>query len=326
MFTHRRCWAVIALALVAHHPASTYAAAAEVPVFNLSSDPATLAASYVTVADGRHVRAIRRVAIVSFIVEYIDSREASPTRPQRDERKNSEDRTIAANVAIAPDPAQLKPIADTLYDLAVENWRAAGIEVLAPEALARSSGFADLEPALRQTPYRFATTDETGKRTSLVVSPHDRPAYAAAGREPPTSAERALAKVSDVTVVSARFVIDFLTLRAAGNRVFHKKFTPLYIQTVRAGESGYRLIVPDGGVVAVTLKKPVRAPEAAVTIGAQSDDAERTDEEPDNDKNTPWTERLAINRAVYYDQALRYLGATQDMFLAALLPANPAQR
>jgi hypothetical protein len=309
--------------LILHASSIACASAATVPVFDLAPDPATQAATYVEVDGRKRQWKAERLAIVSFTVEFVDSHAATPHALRKKSAKKREtdgekdNQSVAADVVIAPDTAQLQPIVDTLYDLSVEDWRSAGVEVLTPDALSALAGYADLAPALVGTPYRYNTTDENGARAANVVSAHALPAYAGAGRTPPLSAELALAKSADLILVAAHFVVDFVVVRDTDDRMFRTKLEPMYAETVRAAESGYRLIGPDGSVVRATLRSPVRAPESPITLGMG---ASYADDEDDVDPNKPPVQRLAINAAVYYDQSLRYLGAVQDMILAALAP------
>jgi len=309
-----RCLFVLAALLAAGAQASARATPADTPVFDLTTTLSSVAPSYVELRDRSPLRAVRRIAIVSFVVEYVESKEVTPAR--REDREKKSVRSGPAAIAIALDPDELQSITDTLYDTAVETWRAAGIDVLPPESVAALPGFAALTPALTQAPYRDSTNDDGGSHTSRVVSAHGRPAYAA-GRTPPESAEHALAKESDVTVASARFVVDFLALRDSHDRLFRRKVTPVYVESIRAPDSGYRLVVPGGAIVAATLAKPVRAPDSPVAAGAPQDD----DDTQDSQGSV-----TALPAPAYYDQALRYLGAAQDMILAELTRSIPGQR
>jgi hypothetical protein len=321
--SRRLASAATAYALAALCASPAHATDSESPVFELSGDSAKLAASFVAVDGHRHLNGVKRLAIVSFTVEFIDSRE---TRKGPPARGSANTQAVTADIAISPDPAQLKPVADTLYDLAVENWRAAGIDVLTPQALSALPGYADLASVLVTTPYRRKSTDEHGQRTAVVVAAHGLPAYGAAGRTPPQSSEVALAKHGEVALLSAHLVVDFLTLRNTDTRMFRKKPAVNYVEMIRPTETSYRLILPDGGVLKATLKEPVRAPESPVMLGVSadlpdedSDDGsdESSQADKDSNKNKPTVERVAINASVYYDQALRYLSATQEMLLAS---------
>jgi hypothetical protein len=294
------------------------------PVFNLQASPATQAASYIDLKGHAHAAAAKRVAIVSFTVEFVDSLEASGApsgNSSKKNRKKSEEDSgpppagVAASVAISLDPAQLQAIVDALYDLTVEDWRAAGADVLAPDSMADLPGLADIRSRLVSTPYRRSNTDPSGKRTSLVVSAHAWPAYADAGADSSAGAELAASKRTDTVLVTAHFVVDFLLLRDTDDRLFRTKLTPAYVQTVRPVATQYRVVSPDGSIAKVILRNSVRAPESPVNRGRLGDYEDQ--EEPDADGGAD-VERLAVNAAVYYDQSLRYLSATQDMMAAAL--------
>jgi len=294
------------------------------PVFDLQATPAAQAAGYIDLKGHAHAAGLKRVAIVSFTVEFVDSLEASvePTgnsskkkKTKREEDSGSPPAEVAASVAIALDPAQLQAIVDALYDLTVEDWRAAGADVLAPDSMTDLPGLADIRSRLVSTPYRRTHTDPSGKRTSLVVSAHGWPAYADPSADSSASAELAASKRTDTVLVTAHFVIDFLILRDTDARLFRTKLAPAYVQTVRPGATLYRVVSPDGSIAKATLRNSVRAPESPVTRGRLGGYEDQKDPDADDGANV---ERLAVNAAVYYDQSLRYLSATEDMMAAAL--------
>jgi hypothetical protein len=301
--------------LVAGGSASAWPTVDDAPVFDLTVQPSVNAANFVEIRHRDGLRAVRRIAIASFTVEFVDSRETPAARAAGQAKRAAGSKPVAA--AISPDPDELQPIVDALYDTAVETWHAAGMEVLPPESVAALPGFAGLQAVPMQTPLRVSTHDSGGLRTSLVVAAHRRPAYFIDGRAPPESAERALAKDGDVTVMSAHLVVDFAALRATRERVFHHTITPGYVQSIVAGESGYRLITPGGAVVTATLVKPIRAPGSPVPPGTP---VFGDDDEPDEHAHAS-----AIPAPVYYDQALRYLGAAQDMILGEMVGSISGQ-
>jgi hypothetical protein len=314
--------AAMTVAVIALPSEHALARTALPPVFNLQASPAAQAADYIDLKGHAHAAGAKRVAIVSFTVEFVDSLETSvePSGNSSKKRKKEKDSgsppaEVAASVAIALDPAQLQAIVDALYDLTAENWRAAGAEVLAPDSMAELPGLADIRSRLVSTPYRRANTDPSGKRTSLVVSAHGWPAYADRGADTSASAELAASKRTDTVLVTAHFVIDFLILRDTDDRLFRTKLMPTYVQTVRAGETLYRVVSPDGSVAKAILRNSVRAPESPVNRGRLG--GYGVEEDSDADDRTD-VERLAVNAAVYYDQSLRYLSATEDMMTAAL--------
>jgi hypothetical protein len=295
------------------------------PVFDAQASAAAQAARYVDVKGHQLVAGAKRVAIVSFTVEFFDSLEASPepspsSAKGKKDKKDEEDidqpaTGVAASVAISLDPAQLQAIVDALYDAAVENWRAAGVEVLAPDAMAQIPGLADVRSRLATSPYRGASTDSAGRRTSIIVSAHGRPAYADAAADSAVTGEIAASKRAGVLLVTAHSAVDFVALRDTDERLFRKKLAPAYVQVVRARETQYRVVSPDGGVSRAILRNPVRAPESPIIRGRLGgyDDAAQVEEQDGKQ-----VERLAVNASVYYDQSLRYLSAAEDMLTAAL--------
>jgi hypothetical protein len=318
----RGCFASAIAAAVLSDPLAA-ARNGTIPVFDVDRNPADQAPSYIDVEGHKRLPRVGRLAIVSFTVEFVDSREATTATARKGSNKGKDRKpdeaqdgnAVAAEVAIALDSAQLQPIVDALYDVAVEDWRAAGAEVIDARAMHALPGFADLEPALVSTPYRRESSDPTGKRTAVVVAAHSLPAYAQAGESPPLRAEIAVAQGAAVTLLTAHLVVDFLALRDTDERVFRKKLAPMYLQMVRAGDSVYRLIGADGHVTRAVLRNPVRAPESPINPawpgGYVADDEQQTE-------GNAATQRLSINTAIYYDQSLRYLGATQEMMFAAL--------
>ncbi|MGH8264515.1 MAG: hypothetical protein ACRET4_13630, partial [Steroidobacteraceae bacterium] len=221
---------------------------------------------------------------------------------------------VTASVAIALDRAQLQPLVDTLCDSLAENLRDSGTEVLAPADFDALASHAALASALASAATRREATDASGKRTSMVLSAHERPALTDWNADATQAAERAAARSDGLTLLDAHFVVDFLTLRDTDERMFHRKMSPSYVQTIRAGESRLRLVRPDGSVLVATLKLPVQAPESP--IGRSRTGGYAIDQDADEDSGND-IERLMVNPAVYYDQCLRYLGATEDMMLAA---------
>ncbi len=290
-------------------------------VYDINADPARQIAAFVDVAGRKHTAGIKRLAIISFTVEFIDSRATSVASAREDHNKRDDKKPtpVDVSVAIIPDVAQLGPVADTLYDLAVENLRGGGAEVLTPDAITALPAYAAFKTALAATPYRLEGSDDQGHRTSSVVSAHGLPAYTAGGRAAPSAMEIEFARRGNVTLLSAHLVVDFLTLHDADARLFRSKLVPKYVESVRAGETSFRLLVPDGSVATAKLKKSVRAPQSPVNPSRPGGPAGEDDSYSDStDTNI---ERLAIDPAVYYDQALRYLGAAQDMLLGALVPS-----
>jgi hypothetical protein len=292
------------LGSVALTPHSLYAKDGDVPVYDINADPATQIAAYVNVTGHQRAADIKRIAIVSFTVEFIDARATIAT-------------PAVASITITPDLAQLRPLADALYDLATEDLRGAGAEVLTRDELIALPGYAPLKATLAATPYRLERNDEQGHRTSAVVSAHGLPAYPAAGPAPPATSETEFARRGRVALLRAHLVVDFRTLRDTGERLFHNKRVPKYVETVRVAESCYRLVAPDGSVATARLKMAVRAPESPV--GPSQPGGAMDEDDSEGAQTDAHIERLAINPAVYYDQALRYGGAAQDMLLGALV-------
>lgn len=300
---------------------ATLDAAAEGPpaTFDLSAASDAQAQHYIELKGRKSASGPQRIAIVNFTVEFVDSRQAAPTRTDKPRKKKAESGDepvphVAASVAIALDRTQLQPIVDTLYDSLVENLRNFGTEVLAPADIDALPARAVLASALASAPTRRDATDESGKRTSMFFSAHERPALVDWSAEATQAKERAAAKGDGLTLLDAHFVVDFLTLRDTDERMFRKKLSPSYLQTIRAGESRLRLVRPDGSVLIATLKSPVQAAESPIGRGRSGGYA--IDQDPDADADSD-VERLMVNAAVYYDQSLRYLGATEDMMLAA---------
>ncbi len=286
-------------------PHSLHAKDSDVPVYDINADPATQIAAYVDVTGHKRATDIKRIAIISFTVEFIDSRATIATPG-------------IASITITPDLAQLRPIADALYDLATEDLRGAGAEVLTPDELAALPGYTAFKATLAATTDRLEGNDELGHRTSAVVSAHGLPAYPTAGRTPPVTSETEFAQRGRVALLRAHLVVDFLTLHDTGGRLFHSKRVPKYVETVRAAETFCRLVAPDGSAARAQLKMAVRAPESPVVPSEPGGSVDEDDS--DSAQADTNVERLAINPAVYYDQALRYLGAAQDMLLGALVP------
>jgi hypothetical protein len=293
---------VVSTALTPH---SLHAKDSDAPVYDINADPATQIAAYVDVTGHKRAADIKRIAIISFTVEFIDSRATIAT-------------PAIASIMITPDLAQLRPIADTLYDLATEDLRGTGAEVLTPDELIALPGYAALKATLAATPYRLEGNDEQGHRTSAVVSAHGLPAYHTAGPAPPVTSKTKFAKRGHVALLGAHLVVDFLRLHDTGGRLFHSKLVPKYVETVRVTETCYRLVAPDGSVASTQLKMAVRAPESPV--GPSPPGGSVDEDDSDGAQADTRIERLAINPAVYYEQALRYLGAAQDMLLGALVP------
>jgi hypothetical protein len=317
----RRAWPIALLVVsAALSPHSLHAKDSDAPVYDINADPATQIAAYVDVTGHKRAADIKRIAIVSFTVEFIDSRAtiATPAQKHDDKRADRKAPSAIASIMITPDLAQLRPIADTLYDLATEDLRGTGAEVLTPDELIALPGYAALKATLAATPYRLEGNDEQGHRTSAVVSAHGLPAYHTAGPAPPVTSETEFAKRGHVALLGAHLVVDFLTLHDTGGRLFHSKLVPQYVETVRVTETCYRLVASDGSVASAQLKMAVRAPESPV--GPSPPGGSVDEDDSDGAQADTHIERLAINPAVYYDQALRYLGAAQDMLLGALVP------
>ncbi|MGH8314019.1 MAG: hypothetical protein ACRETU_02575 [Steroidobacterales bacterium] len=312
------CDAALSLAILISGVGSAGAAQAPPAIFDLSLSSEAQALRYIEVNGHKSAAGPARIAIVNFTVEFVDSREAAPTRtdkPKKEAQAGDEPVPhVTASVAIALDRAQLQPLVDTLCDSLAENLRDSGTEVLAPADFDALASHAALASALASAATRRETTDASGKRTSMVLSAHERPALTDWNADATQAAERAAARSDGLTLLDAHFVVDFLTLRDTDERMFHRKMSPSYVQTIRAGESRLRLVRPDGSVLVATLKLPVQAPESP--IGRSRTGGYAIDQDADEDSGND-IERLMVNPAVYYDQCLRYLGATEDMMLAA---------
>lgn len=323
-----RVFAFACLVSAALLPPGSYARERDLSVYDISTDATAQLPAYVDVARRRHATAIKRIAIVSFTVEFIDSRAPGAASPPKGDEQKAQ--PVIAGIAITLDLAQLRPIADTLYDLAAEDLRGAGVEVLTADEVSALPGYATLKAALIATPYRLDGSDEQGRRTSVVVSAHGLPAYRATGRSPSAASETEIAKRGNVAVLHAHLVVDFLTLRDSDGRLFRSKLVPRYVEMVRAVETRYRIVASDASITTAELRKAVRAPESPVALSrlgdpTTEDHSDEADEDASSDsKDSPGEsaraviERITINPAVYYDQALRYLGAAQDMLLGAL--------
>ncbi len=289
-----RAWTLAAthFAMTLTMAARTAASAdASVPVFDLSAPTDVQAANHVETDGRKHSPAAARVAIVSFVVEFVDSHAIKPP--------------AARHIAITLDREQLQPIVDTLYDSVVEDLQTMDTAVVTPAEADALPGRASLAPVLVAVPESRESSDDSGQRTALVISARARRALLDDTSPASLAAQTAASKLDAVTLVSVHLVVDFLLPR--------KKETPVYAQAIRAGESHFRLTRPDGSALTAVLKKSVRAPLSPIAPGK----AGGYDIDEDTDATSD-VERLAVDAAVYYDQALRYLDATQDMMIAAI--------
>ncbi|HZF15207.1 MAG TPA: hypothetical protein VE046_04615 [Steroidobacteraceae bacterium] len=294
---------VATLAAIASGGVACAAAAADltVPIFDLSAAPESQAASYVKTAGRMRSPATARVAVVSFVVEFVDSHATTSAKP--------------VHVAIELDRDQLQPIVDTLFDSVVENLRTMDTVIVGPADADMLAGHASLAPYFAGAPGNRESSDEIGKRTSLIISAHARPALLDDQAPATLAAQAAASRLDGVTLVSVHLVVDFLLPR--------RKQAPAYAQVIRAMESRCHLARPDGSAMTAVLRQSVRAPLDPIARGK----AGGYDNDDDVDAASD-IERLAVDAAVYYDQALRYLDATQDMMIAALgfQPANTSSR
>lgn len=277
-----------ALMRAAHAAAS---ADASLPVFDLSAPADTQAASYIETVGRKRPPAAGRIAIISFVVEFVDTHATKPPAP--------------AHVAITLDSDQLQPIVDALYDSVVEDLTSRDRAVITAAEADSLPGHVQLVPLLVKLPARRESSGDSGKRTALVISAHARPALFDDASPASLAAQATASKLDRVTLVSVHLVVDFLLPR--------RQASPAYAQTIRAGESHFRLTRPDGSVFAAVLKKSVRAPISPIAPGK----AGGYDVDEDADATSD-VEQLAVDTAVYYDQALRYLDATQDMMISAI--------
>lgn len=292
---------------------------ATVPIFDLATPLETQLANYIELEGRRRAAPEARVAIVNFTVEFLDSRSVMPIPPAKRSGKKTDDdepqARIAANVAINLDRSQLQAITDTLYDSAVEDLRASGAEVLTPADAGAATADSALSPMLEAPEERREASDDSGKRTAVLISAHALPALHEPRSSATLSAEATFTRKRGAALLSAHFVVDFLVLRDSDDRMFHKRLMPAFEHNIRANESWYRIVRADGTTEAAILKAPVRAPQSPVARGhAGGYDLDDDVSETSGDD----TERLSVNASVYYDQSLRYLGATQDLFIAAL--------
>jgi hypothetical protein len=288
-----RAWTLATLLACALTGAAHAAASADasLPVFDLSASAEMQAPSHIETDGRKRLPAAGRIAIVSFVVEFVDTHATRPPAP--------------AHVAITLDRDQLQPIVDTLYDSVVEDLTSQDRAVIPAAEADALPGHLKLVPVLVKPPASRESSDDSGKRTALFVSAYARPALIDDASPASLAAQATASKLDAVTLVSVRLVVDFLLPR--------KQESPAYAQTIRAGESHFRLTRPDGSAFAAVLKKSVRAPVSPIAPGKAGgyDVGEAADVTSD-------VEQLAVDTAVYYDQALRYLDATQDMMIAAI--------
>lgn len=130
-------------------------------------------ADFVKVSGKGKLTGIPQVAIPNFFVQFV--------RDQTIERKGRMGTDSYTTQVRGIDNATLQTIADALYDGFVEEFKAAGIEVIATETLEATKDFADIRKAARVSPDTAESSSGGGKRderhqgVSILVSARNLP-------------------------------------------------------------------------------------------------------------------------------------------------------
>jgi hypothetical protein len=128
---------------------------------------------FVKVSGKGKLNGVKRVAIPNFYVQFV--------RDQTIERKGRLGSASYTTQIRGIENDTLQKVADDLYDGLVEELKAAGIEVVAPETLEATDGFSDVRKAARVSPYIEDAATGGGKRdeklqgVSILMSARNLP-------------------------------------------------------------------------------------------------------------------------------------------------------
>jgi len=137
--------------------------------FNFDAPAASQAEDFIHVSGAGHLKAIKKLAIVNFTVEYTLSNKAKVTT-----RRPGMMASATAEVGIPEsDPEILVQITNALYDRLVEDIKGAGVELVPFETLKEEKRFQKLKGAQKESPWVAKVKDGT----SVFVGARGMPVY-----------------------------------------------------------------------------------------------------------------------------------------------------
>jgi hypothetical protein len=293
--------------------------------FDLNVPPAAAAPTYVaTQADGK-LKGIKRIAISTVCVQFINAKSAVG---QANAIDTSYVRSSEGGIPGGLDPARMQALADAYLDILEADLKTAGYEVVPYEELAANAMFQKLSAKyLRGITMRTRDLSlgkgTAGKENVVTVGPKGRP-YAGDCASISPSDTIGFVRLSyplNAELLTVAAVIDMGIPKASGGFLARASADVQYAQFVRAGDSQYQFIGKSGPGARIWLKQSIVPPQDPFTTG------ERVAGERKGDYNaasgTTTTEQgssttIGFNEALYFDNAAVYLAAMHRLFMTKL--------
>lgn len=292
--------------------------------FDISSDAAAQAATYVaTQAEGK-LKGLKRVAITNMCLQFVYGKSATG---QMRGGTTLYTRESSGSIPGGLDATRMQAVADDFLALIEKDLAAAGIEVLPYEQLAANDLFqkfaAKYETGIRAGERQIGTGKAgNADETVVYVSPKGRPFAPDCGTISPASTgtfvRMAYPLNAEFLTVSA--VVDLGTARATGGLLRGARAEVDFAQHVRAGDTQYQFVGKTGPGARVWLKQSLVPQQDPFTLGEKGKTVRTGSAEISGATTTQevTSQQVALDEDLYYRNAAELLAAAHRMFMTRI--------
>lgn len=292
--------------------------------FDLQSDRAAAAQTYVVTAGPGKFAKMKRVAILNFCSQFMYSKKALGV--------SSGASTVYSKTSeggIPLDLARMQAVADGLYDQVESGLRAAGLEVVPYETLAADPAFQKFSRGYVTEPQEMDVGGKTDSNSvvegrAVVISAKGRPFSTDCRMQVPstTGARVQLSyQLKDIYLLSVNTLVDFAVARTNGKWSGAKADLD-YAQFVVPGATQYHFTgIMQPLYLNLWLKQAIVATGNPFAVGAAEKTGSSRDTSLDGSQSTTTTTSAAdvgYDANLYYANAASHLAALNEMFLAVL--------
>ena len=315
--TRNMCGLVLGVSLLL----SSYAAAEQAP-FDFSVDVKGQASQFVQLVRAGNYKAIKKIGIVNFSVEFALARSVTTRLPSMAGVDSFQEGTVEIP---APDVAQLQSIVDELYKGVQDDFAAQGIEVIPFEELKATKSFVKLKGAQHESPWATTMKDSH----SLFLAPTGMPLYLdnpnragvlkqlgmTFGTNTRMQEVRMTYDLKGAHLVSINIVVDFSTVGKKKGQL-----SADFLHHIQADNTFFRFVSnTQPELMLVKLKNPVVSDQELIlnAQGSTSSDAKlNMDLSAEKTKTTSMSG--AFNSDAYYQRTRDMFNAVREMFFAEL--------
>lgn len=297
-------------------------AMAEQTAFEFSSDVKSQAPQYVQLVRGGNFKAIKKIGIVNFSVEFALVRSVTTRLAAIAGQGSFQNVTVEIP---APDVSQLQAIVDQLYKDVQDDFAALGIEVIPFEELKASKSFGKLKGAQHESPWATTMKDSH----SLFLAPTGMPLYLdnpnragvlkqlgmTFGTNTRMQEVRMTYDLKGAHLVSINIVVDFSTVnKKRGN------LSADFIHHIQADNTFLRFVSnTQPEFMLVKLKKPVISDQELISNEEESTSTEtKLNMDLSSEKTTTTNISGTFNSKTYYQRTRDMFQSVREMFFAEL--------